>query len=288
MSPEAVIRLGLETASRTQLPLAKRATRQGQRPFASPYGRYRTEPRAHRHYPFRVLHDFLAKNQQELIKRCARKSAKRDRARVTRLATPLTEPDHGVPAFLQQLIKALRLEDANPGAKGRETSGSYKDSREESHRSATLHGKALLKDGYTVDQVVHGYGDVCQSITELANEVHEQVTVPEFHTLNRLLDDAIADAVSSYAQDRDSDSADGAANLHERIGTLADELRLHVNVALKAMNALKVGNVGANGATGTLVHVSLLNLRDLIDKSLPEIRMDSGMTVQPKLGSGSK
>jgi Tol biopolymer transport system component len=37
-------------------------------------------------------------------------------------------------------------------------------------RSAVLHGHDLLRQGFTVSQVVRGYGDVCQSITELAVE----------------------------------------------------------------------------------------------------------------------
>lgn len=157
--------------------------------------------------------------------------------------------------------------------------GSSKASLAEGQRTAALHGKALLSEGYTVDQVVHGYGDVCQSITELAGELKAKVTVAEFHTLNRMLDNAIADAVSSYALHRDRDSATDAEDLHNRMGTLADELRQHINAALKGMEALSVGNIGVNGATGALVNGSLVALRDLIDKSLPEIRLATGMTA---------
>jgi hypothetical protein len=149
-----------------------------------------------------------------------------------------------------------------------------------------LHGKALLDEGYTVDQVVHGYGDVCQSITEMAGEMKEQVTVEEFHTLNRMLDNAIADAVSSFAEHRDSASIQGAKDMHDRMDTAEDELRLHVNVALKALDALKVGNIGLKGATGALLESSLTGLRDLVDKSFPAIREASGKSTPPKLKSG--
>lgn len=227
-----------------------------------------------------MLHEFLTRHRQELIKRCIGKAAKRDKARVVPLNVSST-PAHGVPLFLQQLVDALRIEEAPPLGKGSGTSGSSDASLAEGARTAALHGKALLDEGYTVDQVVHGYGDVCQSITELAGELKTNVTIAEFHTLNRMLDNAIADAVTSYARHRDSDNADGAENLHERMGSLADELREHVTVALKAMEALKVGNIGVNGATGTLVNSSLVSLRDLIDKSLPEIRLATGMTAPP-------
>ena len=114
---------------------------------------------------------------------------------------------------------------------------------------------------------------------ELAGELKTNVPIAEFHTLNRMLDTALADAVSSYAQHRDGVSAQDAEDLHERMGTLADELRVQVNVALKAMEALSVGDIGVKGATGALVKSSLANLRDLIDKSLPEIRLATGMAV---------
>ena len=36
--------------------------------------------------------------------------------------------------------------------------------------SAAVHGKDLWELGYTIDQVVHDYGDLCQAITDLAVE----------------------------------------------------------------------------------------------------------------------
>jgi hypothetical protein len=66
-----------------------------------------------------------------------------------------------------------------------------------------LHGKALHAQGYAVGHVVHAYGDVCQAITELAGERDAPVTLDEFHTLDRLLNTAIAGAVSSYERERD-------------------------------------------------------------------------------------
>jgi len=189
--------------------------------------------------------------------------------------------DYGVPLFLEQLVTALRHEQANPASKSKANSDSPAAAIAESSRTAALHGKQLLEEGYTVDQVVHGYGDVCQAITELAKEKDAPVTVDEFHTLNRLLDNAIADAVASYAQHRDSVNAQGAQELHERMGTLAEEQRNLLDTALRALDAVKVGNIGLMGATGTLLEDSLMKLRDLIDKSLPEIRLSSGMTSAP-------
>jgi hypothetical protein len=224
-----------------------------------------------------MLHDFLNSNRQELINRC--------RGKVSKRASPPVTPaelEHGVPRFLAQLIEALRLEHASPAAKNQNvfllpvpTPASL-----ENTRTAALHGRELLEAGYTVEQVVHDYGDICQSLTELATEKKAAVTIDEFHTLNRLLDNAIADAVSAYGRYRDeSVSARGNDVLHEQMGTLADEQRMLLDTALKALDALKVGNIGVMGATGTVLEDSLRKLRDLIDKSLPEIRLSSGMTA---------
>lgn len=227
-----------------------------------------------------MLHEFLSSNRDELIRRCRSKVSKRDSPPVTE-----RELEYGVPLFLGQLVEALRCEEGSSSQK-RDTSHrswSKTAGAVESSRTATLHGKELLDEGYSVDQVVHGYGDICQSVTELAAEKDAPITVDEFHTFNRLLDNAIADAVSSYGRHRDqSAGAQGDQDLHERMGALAEEQRRLLAIALKALEALKLGSIGVRGATGTLLEESLVELRDLIDKSLPELRLSTGMTTPPK------
>jgi len=226
-----------------------------------------------------MLHEFLTANRNELIRRCRSKVSKRDSPPVGPV-----ELEYGVPLFLDQLVEALRTQQHAV------ISGPWHNTplALESSRTAALHGEELLLKGYTVDQVVHGYGDLCQAVTELANETHAPITVEEFHTFNRLLDNAIADAVSSYGRHLDDAAATPAdPDLHERMGALADEQRKLVDTALKALEALKVGNVGVGGATGTVLKESLVRMRELIDKSLPEIRLATGMTAPPKAGHGS-
>jgi hypothetical protein len=226
-----------------------------------------------------MLHDFLTANKAEMISRCRAKVSKRTSPPAT-----AAELEHGVPLFLAQLIDALRHEHSDPSAQYAKSFPPPKETPAslESARTAALHGKELLEGGYTVEQVVHDYGDICQSLTELAKEKNAPVTVDEFHTLNRLLDNAIADAVSSYGQHRDESlSSLGDQSLHDRMGTLAEAQRQLLDTALKALDALKVGNIGVMGATGYVLEDSLRKLRDLIDKSLPEIRLSSGMTALP-------
>lgn len=225
-------------------------------------------------YPPGMLHEFLSSNRQELIRRCSAKVTARSSPRVTSL-----ELEHGIPVFLGQLIEALRHEQ-----KG---TASLKKSTGSAESRAALHGKELLGEGYTVDQVVHDYGDICQAVTELAKESNAPITVEEFHTFNRLLDNAIADAVLSYGYHRDrSVDALSAEHLHERLGSLAEEQRRLLDTALTALDALKAGNIGLLGATGTILEDALMKLRGLVDKSLPEIRLSSGMTTPPNAEHG--
>src|SRR6185436_4462420 len=106
-----------------------------------------------------MLHEFLTANRDELIRRCRSKVSKRDSPPVTP-----SELEYGVPLFLDQLVEALRAEQAT--APGHAViSGPWQKTpvAVESSRIAGLHGQELFAKGYTVDQVVHGYGDVCQA-----------------------------------------------------------------------------------------------------------------------------
>ena len=90
------------------------------------------------------------------------------------------ELEHGIPLFLTQLVETLRLEN---------TEAPFSTSA--IGASATKHAGDLLAMGFTVSQVVHDYGDVCQAVTELAIEKKATIRAEEFHTLNRCLDTAI-------------------------------------------------------------------------------------------------
>ena len=154
-----------------------------------------------------------------------------------------------------------------------------KSASAEGTRTANADGDELFEQGYSVGEVVHGYGDVCQAITELAIEMNAPVTVREFRTFNRLLDNAIADAVTSFVHHRQTFSSDqGAHDLHQQLGSLAEQQRTLLDAALLALDAVKFGNVGLMGATGTILEDNLKKLRVLIDRSLPEVRLATGMT----------
>jgi hypothetical protein len=68
--------------------------------------------------------------------------------------------------------------------------------------SAGVYGIELQRMGYTLSHVVHGYGAICQAITELALEKEVPITTGEFRHLNQCLDTAIAGAVTSFQAQR--------------------------------------------------------------------------------------
>ena len=204
-----------------------------------------------------MLFEFIAFNREAIVTRT--------RNRVRGRAWPSVsdqEIEHGVPLFLTQLADTLRLETtAEPfpnGAVG---------------ATATRHGAELLAAGFNVAQVVHDYGDICQAITEIAIEQHAPITVEEFHTLNRCLDTAIAEAVTEHtrlaALRRSEDEV-------ERLGQAAHELRNLLNAAVLAFHALKRGAVAINGNTGAVLGRSLASLQNLVDRTLSEVRLAAG------------
>jgi signal transduction histidine kinase len=203
-----------------------------------------------------MLHEFITANREEIIKRCRTKVG-------TRSIPPPTEAeiDHGVPVFLDQLRDALRL-----GAK---------ISSSEIGKSAVKHGHDLLLQGFTVSQVVHDYGDVCQAITELAVEVDAPISTDDFRMLNKCLDDAIAGAVTEYGRGRNQITLDDeTARGSERLGFLAHELRNLVNTAMVAFEVLKTGNVGVGGSTGAVLQRTLVGIGNLVGRSLGEVRLE--------------
>jgi signal transduction histidine kinase len=105
-------------------------------------------------------------------------------------------------------------------------------------------------------------------------ELKTPITGDEFRTLNLCLDDAIAEAVTAYAQEREQDSAEQGT---ERIGIFAHELRNLLNVSMLSFDAIKSGRVAVSGSTGLVLSRSLIGLRNLIELSLAEVRLDAGI-----------
>lgn len=192
------------------------------------------------------MHQFLLDHRETLIDSCKTKVAKR----AARAATP-EQLANGIPIFIDQLIRTLAAEECGLGAESLRISGSSGGDPlglSEIGASAAAHGGELLRLGFTVDAVVHDYGDLCQAITGLGVELDEPFTVDEFRTLNRCLDNAIADAVIEFGAQRDARvlSARTAAE-NERLGVLVHELRNVLQTASLAFQALEFGLLPVGG-----------------------------------------
>src|SRR5580700_7103282 len=215
-----------------------------------------------------MLHEFLTLNRKELISLCRTKVAKRFEPTATPAAI-----DHGVPLFLQQLVETLRFEEATSDRNAGEPDPS--PAPNDIGRAAALHGAELLRIGYSVDQVVHDYGDVCQSVTALALEQEVSISADEFRTLNRCLDNAIADAVAAFGSAQQTSIDRQAETLQQRLVVFAAEHRRLIDIAIRSLTAIKTGNIGISGATGTLLAHTLEELHSLTERTLPEILLAS-------------
>jgi signal transduction histidine kinase len=217
-----------------------------------------------------MMYQFLINNRDDLAQRCRDKVAKRPGR-----SASSAQLQNGIPMFLDQLIRTLEIEQTPDPLDSRIISGPSggAPTLSEVGASAAQHGKDLLALGFSVDEVVHDYGDLCQAITDLAVERDAPFEVDEFRTLNRCLDNAIAEAVTEFSYQRELATADKTATeTNERAGFFAHELRNILGTASLAFAATKAGNLSLSGATGSVLERSLKALAKLIDESLLDIR----------------
>jgi hypothetical protein len=208
-----------------------------------------------------MLHEFLTKNRQRLIELCREKVSKRFEP-----AEAASSMQHGVPLFLEQLVETLKTEQTTSARNGE---AEPTPAPTAIGRTAALHGAELLRRGFTVDQVVHDYGDVCQAVTALAVEQTVTISSDEFRTLNRCLDNAIADAVASYGEAHRVSIDRQTQTVQQRlVDYIADHRRL-IAITQQSFLAIKTGNIGIGGATGMLLEHTLKELGSLTDRLQP-------------------
>jgi signal transduction histidine kinase len=205
-----------------------------------------------------MLRAFITRYREEILARARSRVAQR-----TAPVATMAELTNGLPMFFDQLSEALR----------KASSGEELDHSEIS-TSAGRHGSDLFRQGLTVAQVVHDYGDLCQVITALAVEQQADIGASDFQTLNLCLDDAIAGAVTEHARLREEAISNEGT---ERLGILAHEMRNLLNTALMSFASIKRGVVAPGGSTSSIHERSLLRLHSLIDSSLADVRLDAGM-----------
>lgn len=205
------------------------------------------------------LSAFIVANRDEIISRARQRVSERMAPRPTD-----EEIQRGIPLFIDQLVASLRARSKSLHIMA----------------SATRHGADLHRAEFTVAQVVHDYGDLCQAITQLAIERGASITATEFQMLNGCLDDAMAEAVSEHQRRRESSQEQAET---QRLGFLAHELRNKIHAAMLAYGILKEGQVGLGGSTGAILDRNLKGLQDLITRSLAEVRVEAGVQHRESL-----
>jgi signal transduction histidine kinase len=199
-----------------------------------------------------ILYEFLKTNRDAILDLSAEKTRS-----LAGLRGASQQLKLGLPMFYEQLIAVLedKLNSKPP---------------EEMLSSAASHGKEFLKLGYSLSHVVHAYGAMCQAITELATRRNAAITSEEFNILNGCLDVAIATAVSEYQFLSNRETED---NEVKNLGFLAHELRNALSSATVAHEMIKGGLVGTGGSTAKVLEANLTRMRNLIDRSLSQVRM---------------
>jgi hypothetical protein len=132
------------------------------------------------------MHELVTTSRAAIIANTTEAARRRSSPKATALV------ENGVPRFLSQLSQTLLIE-------GRGGSTPMLPDVAVSE-TASRHGAELLALGFTVSQVVHAYGDICQAITKIALAQKAPISVDEFQILNRCLDAAIAGALTEHAR----------------------------------------------------------------------------------------
>jgi hypothetical protein len=192
------------------------------------------------------LPEFIEKNHAKLLSMTREKVAKRSKDP----RSDDLETKHGVHVFLREMSEALLAEAKRDPAQRAQADP---PTNPNIAKTAALHGRDLLGLGFSIDEVVHDYGDVCQAVTELAVELDEPVTVAEFHTLNRCLDNAIASAVTARTGDRET----GASSKDERHRRLVD-------ASIKLFELLRAGRVATGGSAAMVLRENLEKMRAML------------------------
>ena len=215
-----------------------------------------------------TLFSLLSERRDEILERCREKMAE-----VLGERSSPYQLDQGIPTLYEELIEVLRisLEDDSPMARQRFVATTVTAS------ASRQHAQESYRLGYTVSQLVHGYGCICQGITEYAHEVGAPITSTEFSQLNLCLDVAIAQAVSEF-ENLSLENASREESL--RLGFLVHELRNSLSNAMMAHELVKGGGVGAAGATSLILTTSHQQMKHIIDRAITEVRLRGEPTVE--------
>jgi hypothetical protein len=208
-----------------------------------------------------MLSAFILSNRREIIANSCRTIALR--SGLIPDETPAAVPVF-LNFFLSQLVNILSYSCPDDGMK----------------RTAAIHGGSMLGLGYSVSHVVHDYGDIGKAIICLALKCEIVFTVQDFYQLCRCIDSAVSAAVTEYERLRDQNVARAET---ERIGIFAHELRNKMSAATLAYQSIVSGRSPVKGGVSAVVTRNLINVNDLIEREINQVRVDSGNCHQKRI-----
>jgi len=236
-----------------------------------------------------MLHDFLLKHREEILALAEKKTLALAgvRASSKQLKT-------GMPIFFQQLLGIFKDKKdgklavvanqegmADAASRNDEPALAMAAGRPDDAAlavSAGQHGTEMQRLGYSLSHVVHAYGAMCQSITELVTVKHAHISPAEFRELNLCLDVAIAGAVTEYQAVRIIQESSREV---EHIGFLAHELRNALSSVKLCIDLIENGSVGFKGSTGQVLKQGIARIDNLINRSFTEVRL----SIDPRIHS---
>jgi K+-sensing histidine kinase KdpD len=194
-----------------------------------------------------LLYQFLVQNREKILARTRRKTDH------VSPAAP-AEASRGIPEFFDYLQRELER-----AAKGLPKAPDVRE---------------IKRRAYSVSQVAQGYGVLVQAITDLAKAEASPINAEDLVMLNVVLDEAVADAVASFGARAASRPLSGN-DCAQKMGALAHELRNALAAATIAQMMIKQGFVGVGGRTHEILDRNLERMRDILDRSFSEVRLQS-------------
>ena len=171
------------------------------------------------------------------------------------------ELNHGIPILIDQVAESLN---SDVGAVPEQAIEDV----------ATKHGGHLFGLGFTIGELVHAYGAVCQALMELGGQRGAAFTPHDYELLNRILDVAIAAAVSEHERRGNEEIVRRDIT---NVAALAHELRNAVAAATEAFRIIREGSVGVGGHTADVLQRSLIRIAALTDRTVAEVRLQTAV-----------
>lgn len=205
-----------------------------------------------------TLYRLLVEREEEILNRC--------RESVMDALGDGDQLKEGLPALYGELVEVMRISHESDALEARQRfvwdTVTERSSREQAERFFGM--------GFSVSQLVHGYGAICQGVIEYAHAVEAKITAMEFGQLNFCLDVAIAQSVTAYQKltVRDVQRASTV-----RLGETVHELRNALTGAILAHEMIRSGDVGAKGATSHALTHAHRRMTDIIDRAVADIRL---------------